>query len=72
MLAIEALESVDLATVTLESVEENMVRSTTISLPRQMHKKLKKIADDRDSSMNILVNTGLAYRLSNKGAITLR
>ena len=72
VMAIEALESVDLATVTLVSVEEKMVRDTTISLPRPLHKKLKKIADDRDSSMNILVNTGLVYWLSKKGAITLR
>ena len=72
VMAIEALESVDLATVTLVSVEEKMVRDTTISLPRPLHKKLKKIADDRDSSMNILVNTGIAYWLSKKGAITLR
>jgi hypothetical protein len=71
VMAIEALQSVDLATVTLVSVEEKMVRDTTISLPRPLHKKLKKIADDRDSSMNILVNTGLAYWLSKKGAITL-
>ena len=72
VMAIEALESEDLATVTLVSAEEKMVRDTTISLPRPLHKKLKKIADDRDSSMNILVNTGLAYWLSKKGAITLR
>ncbi|MBY0504011.1 MAG: hypothetical protein K2X03_08875 [Bryobacteraceae bacterium] len=72
VMAIEALESVDLVTVTLVSVDEKMVRDTTISLPRPLHKKLKKIAGDRDSSMNILVNTGLAYWLSKKGAITLR
>lgn len=72
VMAIEALESVDLATVPLVSVEEKMVRDTTISLPRALHKKLKKIADNRSSSMNILVNTGLAYWLAKKGSITLR
>lgn len=72
VMAIEALESVDLAAVPLVSVEEQMVRDTTISLPRALHKKLKKIADDRGSSMNILVNTGLAYWLAKKGSITLR
>jgi len=72
VMAIQALESVDLATVALVSVEEKMVRDTTISLPRPLHKKLKKIADERDSSMNILVNTGLAYWLEKKGAIILR
>ncbi len=72
VMAIEALESVDLAAVPLVSVEEKMVRDTTISLPRALHKKLKKIADDRGSSMNILVNTGLAYWLAKKGSITLR
>ncbi len=72
VMAIEALESVDLATVPLVSVDEKMVRDTTISLPRALHKKLKKIAEDRGSSMNILVNTGLAYWLAKKGSITLR
>jgi hypothetical protein len=72
VMAIEALESVDLSVVPLVSVEEKMVRDTTISLPRALHKKLKKIADDRGSSMNILVNTGLAYWLAKKGSITLR
>lgn len=72
VMAIEALESVDLETVALVSVEEKMVRDTTISLPRPLHKKLKKIADDRETSMNILVNTGLAYWLAKKGSITLK
>jgi hypothetical protein len=37
-------------------------------MPRVLHKKVKKIADDRDSSMNILVNTALAHWLARKGA----
>lgn len=72
VMAIEALESVELAIVPLVSVEEKMVRDTTISLPRPLHKKLKKIAEDRGTSMNILVNTGLAYWLAKKGSISLR
>lgn len=72
VMAIEALESVELAIVPLVSVEEKMVRDTTISLPRLLHKKLKKIAEDRGTSMNILVNTGLAYWLAKKGSISLR
>lgn len=72
VMAIEALETVELATVSLVSVEDKVVRDTTISLPRALHKKLKKIAENRSSSMNILVNTGLAYWLAGKGAISLR
>ncbi len=72
VMAIEALESTELATVSLVSVEEKMVRDTTISLPRPLHKKLKKVAEDRGTSMNILVNTGLAYWLAKKGSITLQ
>jgi hypothetical protein len=72
VMAIEALESTELVTVSLVSVEEKMVRDTTISLPRPLHKKLKKIAEDRGTSMNILVNTGLAYWLAKKGSITLK
>src|SRR5215510_5989597 len=70
-MALEALESVDLTRAGLVSAEERMVRDTTISMPRLLHKKLKKIADDRDSSMNILVNTALAHWLAKKGALRL-
>ncbi|WP_031498093.1 hypothetical protein [Bryobacter aggregatus] len=72
VMAIEALQSIDLASVALVSVEEKMVRDTTISLPRPLHKKIKKIAEDRGSSMNIIVNTGLAYWLASKGSLSLR
>src|SRR5215471_9560126 len=60
-MALEALEGVDLTRAVLVSAEERMVRDTTITMPRLLHKKLKKIADERDSSMNILVNTALAH-----------
>ena len=70
-MALEALDSVDLTRAGLVSAEERMVRDTTISMPRLLHKKLKKIADDRDSSMNILVNTALAHWLAKKGVLRL-
>ena len=70
-MALEALDSVDLARAGLVSAEERMVRDTTISMPRLLHKKLKKIADEHDSSMNILVNTALAHWLAKKGALRL-
>lgn len=70
-MALEALDTVDLTRVALVSPDERMVRDTTISMPRLLHKKLKKIADDRDSSMNILVNTALAHWLAKKGALRL-
>ena len=70
-MALEALDTVDLTRVALVSIEDRMVRDTTITMPRVLHKKLKKIADDRDSSMNILVNTALAHWLARKGALRL-
>jgi hypothetical protein len=70
-MALDALDTVDLTRVGLVSAEERMVRDTTISMPRLLHKKLKKIADERDSSMNILVNTALAHWLAKKGALRL-
>jgi hypothetical protein len=70
-MALEALDSVDLTRAALVSADERMVRDTTISMPRLLHKKLKKIADARDSSMNILVNSALAHWLSKKGALRL-
>jgi hypothetical protein len=71
-MAIEALSSVDLEDAGLISVEEKMVRDTTITIPRALHKKLKKISTDRGTSMNILVNTALAHWLAQKGALKLR
>jgi hypothetical protein len=70
-MALEALGSVDLTRAALVSADERMVRDTTITMPRLLHKKLKKIADDRDSSMNILVNTALAHWLAKKDALRL-
>ena len=66
---LEALRSIDLTRVALVSAEERMVRDTTITMSRQLHKRLKNIADDRDTSMNILVNTALARWLASKGAL---
>jgi hypothetical protein len=70
-MALEALDTVDLTRATLVSADERMVRDTTITMPRVLHKKLKKFANDRDSSMNILVNTALAHWLAKKGALRL-
>lgn len=71
-MANEALNAVDLSAVKMISIEEKMVRDTTITIPRTLHRKLKKLADDRDSSMNVLVNTALAHWLAGKGEIKLR
>ncbi len=71
-MALEALTTVDLQNAGLVSAEEKMVRDTTITMPRSLHKKLKKISTDRGTSMNILVNTALAHWLGQKGALKLR
>jgi hypothetical protein len=71
-MANEALNAVDLSEVKMISIEEKMVRDTTITIPKTLHKKLKQLADDRDSSMNVLVNTALAHWLAGKGEIKLR
>jgi hypothetical protein len=38
-----------------------MVRDATITVPRLLHKKLKKVAYDQESSMNRLVNAALVH-----------
>ena len=70
-MAFEALDSTDLAKARLVSADERMVRDTTITLPRALHKKLREIARERRSSMNILVNTALAHWLASKGELRL-
>src|SRR5690242_18117071 len=54
-MALEALDTEEIARQPLVSSTERMVRDTTISIPRKLHKKLKEIAEDRGTSMNILV-----------------
>jgi len=71
-MALEALATEELARLPLVSSTERMVRDTTISMPRALHKKLKGIAEDRGTSMNILVNTGLAHWLAKKDLLRLR
>jgi hypothetical protein len=71
-MAIDALTSVDLESVALVSSDETMVRDTTITLPKALHKKVKKVAQDRATSMNIMVSTGLAHWLNKKGTLKLR
>ena len=71
-MALDALDAVDLTRARLMSAQQRRVRDTTITMPRLLHKRLKKIADDRDSSMNILVNTALAHWLAKKGALVLK
>src|SRR5258708_34251597 len=71
-MAIEAIKSIDLESAGLVSAEEKMVRDTTVTLPKVLHKKLKKLSQKRNSSMNIMVNTALAHCLAQKGALKLR
>ena len=70
-MALEALDSTDLAKARLVVSDERMVRDTTITMPPRLHKKLREIARERRSSMNILVNTALAHWLANKGELRL-
>jgi hypothetical protein len=71
IMALEALNSTDLVQARVVSAHEGMVRDTTITLPRSLHKKLREIASERQTSMNILVNTALAHWLARKGELRL-
>jgi len=70
-MTLEALDSVDLTRAAFVNAEERMVRDTAITIPRALDKKLKKIADARNGSMNILVNTARECRLVEKEAVRL-
>ena len=65
-MALDALSTADLV-----SGDEPMVADTTISMPPALHKKLKRTAAERHSSMNIVVNTGLAHWLAKQGLLRL-
>ena len=66
-----ALDALNLTAAGLVSGDEPMVADTTISMPQALHKRLKRIAADRHSSMNIIVNTGLAHWLAKQGLLRL-
>lgn len=70
-MAIEALSTVDLSKAGLVSAEEKMVRDTTITIPKALHRKVKMVAEERGTSMNIVVSTGLAHWLSAKNKLKL-
>ena len=70
-MALQALETVDVARVALVRSDEPMVADTTISMPFTLHQKLKQIAEKRRTSMNVVVNTALAHWLAGKGAVRL-
>jgi hypothetical protein len=71
-MALEALDAVDLTRAALVSTEERMVRDTTITMPRPLHKKLKRIADDRDSSMKYHGEHGLGTLAREKRCLAAR
>ena len=70
-MAIEALNSVDLESAKPVSADEKMVRDTTITLPKALHRKVETVAQGRGNSMNIMVSTALAHWLAKKGALKI-
>ncbi len=70
-MAIEALTTVDLATAGLVSAEEKMVRDTTITLSKGLHRRVKEVAEERGTSMNIMVSSALAHWLAGRGTLKL-
>lgn len=55
------LKTIDLTTVPLIEISSDLksVVHTTVSLPASLHKKIKRIAFKRESSMNALVNSAV-------------
>ena len=71
-MVIEAVNSFDLKSIPLvELAAEAPLRTTTIGLPRSLHRDLKAVAKIRSASMNIMVNTALAHWLAAKKVIRL-
>lgn len=62
--------SLDDTHVTLISANGRMVRDTSITMPLALHRTPKKIAEDRATTMNILVNTA-AHWLAGKDLVRL-
>jgi hypothetical protein len=69
---IEAISTVDLKAVRLVDLStETHIPTTTVALPKPIHAGLKSISKTRHTSMNVLVNTAVAYWLAGKNIIRL-
>ncbi len=69
---IEAIRTVDLKAVRLVDLStETHIPTTTVVLPKSIHANLKAISKNRNTSMNVLVNTAVAYWLAGKNIIRL-
>ncbi len=55
------LKTVDLATIPLLEISSEIqdLTATTIKLPEALHKKVKRIADKRHSTMNAVINSAV-------------
>jgi hypothetical protein len=68
----EAIGTVDLKTVRLVDLStDTHIATTTVALPKPIHADLKAISKTRNTSMNVLVNTAVAYWLAGKNIIRL-
>jgi hypothetical protein len=70
-MALQAFAEIDFTCVGLVERAETMVADTTISMPCGLRDRLRRIARDRHTSMNILVNTALAHWLAKKDVLRL-
>ena len=69
---LEAISTVDLKAVRLVDLStETHIPTTTVALPKPIHADLKVISKTRNTSMNVLVNTAVAYWLAGKKIIRL-
>ena len=63
---VEAVESVDLASVPLMVIRDVRGKDTTIRVSETVFKLLSKVSKDRHASMNVLINTAVAHWLEVK------
>ena len=68
----EAIDTVDLKMVRLVDLStDTHIPTTTVALLKSIHADLKAISKTRQTSMNVLVNTAVAYWLAGKNIIRL-
>ena len=71
-IVMEAIDQVNLSEAPLVDIRASKANETCVMLSEASLRSLKKIAKQRDASLNVLVNTAVAHWLADKKAIKLK
>lgn len=71
-IVMDAIDEVDLAKAALVDIRDPKANETCVMLSESALHTLKKLAKEREASLNTLVNTAVAHWLADKKAVKLK